>query len=365
MDAIRQIRFAVGRFEGFSIRQMTVPISRSGRFLVAVHAMAVILMSVVLPLPGTECHGQTPRQDTVTPPAAPANAERIEGRYAMQVLQYLCELGPRISGSPAMATQQQFLKAHFEGLGATVTWQEFEVSHPVNHTPVPIRNLLVQFHPDRKTRILICCHYDTRPFPDKDTKNPTGVFLGANDGASGVGLLCELGLLMPALESEYGVDFVFFDAEEFIFQQGRDQYFLGSRHFASQYIANPPEWRYACGVLVDMIGDAELNIYLEKTSVRYARNVAHQIWDIARQLGIREFLHQTRHEVRDDHLPLNEVARIPTVNIIDFDYPSPADRVKNRYWHTQDDTPDKCSAESLGKVGSVILSWLQQVRMPK
>ncbi len=283
----------------------------------------------------------------------------------MQVLEYLCELGPRICGSPAMDAQQEFLKTRFESLGATVGWQEFERSHPVNHTPVKMRNLLVQFHPDRKTRILICCHYDTRPFPDKDLQNPTGVFLGANDGASGVGLLCELGQFMPALESEYGVDFVFFDAEEFIFQQGRDEYFLGSKHFAQKYVNSPPEWRYAAGVLVDMIGDRDLNIYLEKTSVRYARNSAHQIWDVARSLGIREFIHQTRHEVRDDHLPLNEVARIPTVNIIDFDYPSPADRVKNRYWHTRDDTPDKCSAESLGKVGNVILAWLQQVRKPK
>ncbi len=291
--------------------------------------------------------------------------ERLDGIMAYEVLKQVCRMGARISGTSAMASQQEMLVQHFSNLGAKASWQPFTVTHPVNRNPVEMRNLLIQFHPERTTRILIACHYDTRPFPDRDPENPSGEFLGANDGASGVGLLCELGQYMPALQSEFGVDFVFFDGEEFVFQQGRDPYLLGSTYFSRQYASNPPVWRYSAAVLVDMIGDSDLNLYYEKNSWRYAREITRQIWDIARRDGVPEFIPRTRHEVKDDHLPLNTIAMIPTCDIIDFDYPSPSSKPKNKYWHTQADTPDKCSAESLAKVGNVLLTWLREVRMQR
>ena len=116
---------------------------------------------------------------------------------------------------------------------------------------------------------------------------------------------------------------------------------------------------------IDMIGDRDLNLYYEKNSWRDARNITRQIWRIAQREGVKEFIPRTRHEVRDDHLPLNQIARIPTCDIIDFDYPSPSSKPKNKYWHTQEDTPDKCSAESLAKVGNVLLTWLREVRTEK
>lgn len=333
--------------------------------------MTVCLLVFAIPSNGL-C--QTELSERVLPPGTTKNQlplgvpiaqENLDGQFAFQVLEKMCEIGPRVSGTAAMTTQQEFLAKHFESLGATIGWQPFQGMHPVNQTPVEFRNLLVQFHPDRQARILLACHYDTRPFPDLDRTNPTGTFLGANDGASGVGLLCELGKFMPELQSDYGVDFVFFDAEEFVFQNGRDPYFLGSTHFANQYIATPPPWRYVAGVLVDMVGDKDLNIYLEINSWKDAREIARQIWDVAQRMDVKEFIPRTRHEVRDDHLPLINIAKIPTCNVIDFDYPSPSDTRKNRYWHTTEDTPDKCSAESLAKVGNVLLAWLREVRMKK
>jgi hypothetical protein len=93
--------------------------------------------------------------------------------------------------------------------------------------------------------------------------------------------------------------------------------------------------------------------------------VTRQIWDVAAREGVAEFVSTTRHEVRDDHLPLNTIAKIPTCNIIDFDFPLPDSTPRNKYWHTQEDTPDKCSAESLAKVGNVILAWLRQARLQR
>ena len=289
---------------------------------------------------------------------AQTNEEKnpINGDAAFSILKQICNLGPRISGSEAMQHQQRMLTEYFEKFDAKVELQTFKMKHPATYKDVQIGNLIVQFYPDRKKRIMICTHYDTRPFPDRDPKNPRGLFLGANDGASGVGLLCELARHVINLEGELGLDFVFFDAEEFIYDKNRDSLFVGSTHFAEQYRTNPPDHRYEAAVLIDMIGDKSLELYNEKNSRRLAPKVTREIWQIAADLNISEFKAQARHEVRDDHLPLNNIAKIPTCDIIDFDYPT----IKNRniYWHTTEDTVDKCSGESLAKVGWVLQRWI-------
>ncbi len=285
--------------------------------------------------------------------------DKLDGKMSMRFLKQMCELGPRISGSAAMEQQQQLLQNHFEKLGGRVERQSWMVKHPVNRTDVELTNMIVYWHPQRRERVLICCHYDTRPFPDKDPINRHGLFLGANDGASCVGLLCELGQYMPQLNGNLGVDFVFFDAEEFVYDSVRDPLFLGSTHFARDYAKNPPPYSYSRGVLIDMIGDKDLNIYFEKNSLKRANKITKQIWKVAEREGVKEFIPRPRHTIRDDHLPLNDIARIPTTDIIDFDYPNPSSQVS--YWHTQQDTPDKCSAESMAKVGNVLLSWLKEI----
>jgi Zn-dependent M28 family amino/carboxypeptidase len=185
------------------------------------------------------------------------------------------------------------------------------------------------------------------------------VFVGANDGASGVAVLMELAHWMPKLESRYGVDFVLFDAEEFVFRGTfgeRGEYFVGSEYFATQYVRDRGrDYRYRWAVLLDMVGDADLQLYHELHSIRWrdTRPLVKDLWGTARALGVREFVSRIRHEVRDDHLKLHDVAGIPACDIIDFDYP---------HWHTEADTPDKCSGESLAKVAWVVHAWLQRVR---
>lgn len=290
----------------------------------------------------------------------PTLPTKPDGALAYLVLEHLCnDIGPRVSGSSGMLQQQALLKQHFERHGATVYLQPFQVRHPVNQTPVELNNLIARFHPERPLRILICCHYDTRPFPDRDKLNPTGIFLGANDGASGVGLLCELARYLPQIDSEYGVDLVCFDGEEFVYQSRRDPLFLGSTYFARQYAANQIPVRYSAGVLVDMVGDKDLRLFQEKNSWNQARNITQQIWSVAGDLGVDEFVPRRKYQIRDDHLPLNEIAGIPTCDIIDFDYPQGR---ANIYWHTEQDTPDKCSADSLGKVCHVLVEWLKIIR---
>ncbi len=223
--------------------------------------------------------------------AAPASKLRLEdipfdGQRAYDDLKKLCELGPRQAARSPWKRQQELLTKHFERLGAKVVRQEFRVRHPLDGSAVPMVNLIVQWHPERKERILLAAHYDTRPYPDQDPARPKGVFVGASDGASGVALLMELGTKMRDLAGKYGVDFVLFDGEELVFAE-RGEYFLGSKHFAEQYVTNPPGYRYRTGVVLDMVGDADLQLYQEVNSMQWreTRSIVEAIWSTARRLG--------------------------------------------------------------------------------
>lgn len=276
----------------------------------------------------------------------------FDGQRAFGYLSDLCALGPRPSGSPAMTAQQDVLAEHFRKLGGKVSLQKFRVRHPQTGAPVPMANLIVEWHPERRQRILLCAHYDTRPFPDRDPRNPRGTFIGANDGASGTALLMELAHQMPDLPGRLGVDFVLFDGEEFVFAES-DPYFIGSEYFASAYVNERPRHRYRFAVLMDLVGDADLQIYPDRHSMSWndTRPLVRQIWNTARRLGVSEFSLDRQYDILDDHINLHDIAGIPSCDIIDFNYP---------YWHTEDDVPERCSALSLAKVGWVVQEWLKQ-----
>ena len=286
---------------------------------------------------------------------------QFDAESAFAHLEAICDIGPRVSGSRGMKKQQVYIQKHFRKIGGRVLTQAFKVRSPYNGNWVQLHNIIVQWHPERKKRLLICCHHDTRPFADSDPRNPRAKFLGANDGGSGVALLCELGNHMQSMEGDFGVDFIFFDGEEFVIQRQRDPMFLGSTHFSNEYATGKVGWKYEYGILVDMVADKDLQLYMEGNSLGYADGLTRSVWTVAKDLGVTEFHPEQRHKIRDDHLPLNSIARIPTCDIIDFDYPNPSKG--NIYWHTQKDTIENCSAESIGKVGSVVLEWIRQVQI--
>ena len=277
----------------------------------------------------------------------------FNGERAYQYLGQICAIGPRPTGSSGMAAQQKLLTDHFRKLGGQVELQKFRFRHPQDGSPWPGANLIVRWHPESKERILLCTHYDSLPFPLLDRRNPKGTFIGANDGGSGVAVLMELAHEMLRLRCSYGVDFVLFDAEEFIFSRNHP-FFVGSEFFAREYVKTKDDrpYKYRWAVLLDMIGDADLQIYQEKNSMgwRDTRPLVEDIWATARRLGVQEFIPRKKYAVSDDHLPLHNIARIPACNIIDFDYPP---------WHTQGDTIERCSALSLAKVGWVIREWME------
>jgi hypothetical protein len=276
----------------------------------------------------------------------------LDGGRAYRYLVEVCEFGPRPSGSEALGRLRQRVVDHYQQHGAEVALQAFPARHPLDGGRVEMVNIIARWKPDARRRIVLGAHYDTRPRPDRDpdpAERTGGTFVGANDGASGVALFMELAHHLGDWPTQSGIDLVLFDGEELVFDEV-GEYFLGSTHFARQYRAERPPYRYTLGVVVDMIADADLQIYQEGHSVRLAPQLVRELWSTAGRLGVREFQPRVRHTVRDDHLPLNLIADIPTVNLIDFDYPP---------WHTTADTPERCSADSLTKVGWVLLEWLR------
>ncbi|MDG1872296.1 MAG: M28 family peptidase, partial [Mariniblastus sp.] len=181
---------------------------------------------------------------------SPNLPSEFDQNLAFKHLQAICKIGPRVSASRGMKKQQKYIKTYFNSLGGKLLTQPFKVRSPYTGKFVQLDNLIVQFHPQRKKRLLLCCHHDTRPFPDADPINPKGSFIGANDGASGVALLMEMGRHLKEMEGDFGIDLIFFDGEEFVIQRQRDPMFLGSTHFSNEYAAGKVGWKYEYGILV-------------------------------------------------------------------------------------------------------------------
>jgi glutaminyl-peptide cyclotransferase len=302
----------------------------------------------------------------------------FDAARAMTYLKDLCKIGPRISGTEGMKKQQEFLKKHFEGLGGKVEMQTFTAKQKSQPRPVDMANMIVSWHPERERRVILCSHYDTRPIADQepDRRKWQEPFLSANDGGSGVALLMEFAHQMKDLKTEVGVDFVFFDGEEYIFdpEPEHDKYFFGSEHFARTYAKGKGQGSGARGqesgtkgqgtknrearvhylgaVLLDMIGGKNPRFPIEQNSWFHAAALVEQLWRIAAAQGCDAFKVQEGPRVNDDHIALNE-ARIPTVDIIDFDYP---------HWHRLSDLPENCSGDSMYQVSRVLTAWLKQIR---
>jgi peptidase M28-like protein len=288
----------------------------------------------------------------------------FDSARAMGYLKDICKIGPRISGTDGMKKQQELLKKHFEGLGGKVEMQTFNAKQKSQRQPIEMANMIVSWHPERERRVILCSHYDTRPIADQepDRRKWHEPFLSANDGGSGVALLMELAHQMKEFKTQVGVDFVFFDGEEYIFdpEPEHDKYFFGSEHFARDYARsrdgkgrgqgkNP---RYLGAILLDMIGGKNPRFPIEQNSWFHAAGLVEQLWRIAAAQGCDAFKVQEGPRVNDDHIALNE-ARIPCIDIIDFDYP---------HWHRLSDLPENCSGDSMNQVARVLTAWLKQVK---
>ena len=264
----------------------------------------------------------------------PASAS-FDGQRAYADVQTQVAFGPRSPGTDGHAQIVAWMRAELESAGWQVEVQESEaLGHPVQN--------IVAKRGDASPQIILGAHYDSRMYADNDPDpvNHTQPVPAANDGASGVAVLLELARTLP--KDSVPTWLVFFDAEDNGRIEGWD-WILGSREFVKNNVLQP-----RAVVVIDMIGDADLNIYKERNS---NTGLTDEIWGVANSLGYeKQFIAEYKYSMEDDHTPFLE-AGIPAVDIIDFDYP---------YWHTVGDTTDKVSAESLEVVGKTLWTWITQ-----
>lgn len=265
------------------------------------------------------------------------SAMRFSGTRALEDLKFQLSLGPRIPKSSGHSQFLEWLQGSLENEDWTT---EIQAGDSMGH---PIKNVIAK-RGRGDTWIIFGAHYDTRMYADKDpdlSKRISPV-PGANDGASGVSILLELARVIP---DGYPIEIwlVFFDAEDNGNIEGWD-WILGSRYFVEHLNEKPDAM-----ILLDMVGDSDLNIYMEKNS---NPELMAAIWGQAASIGYgRYFIPTYRYSILDDHIPFIQ-AGIPSVDIIDFDYP---------YHHTVEDTLDKVSSQSLQIVGETLLEWLDSL----
>lgn len=260
---------------------------------------------------------------------------------AWEHLRRLVGFGPRPAGSAALAASRRYIVGQLEAAGIAVREEAFDADTPIG--PLRMANVIGTIPGDRPDTIALASHYDTKRFGEFR-------FVGANDGGSSTAVLLELGRLLKARRNPMTIELLFFDGEEAVrpFWEGDDNTY-GSRHHVAARRRAGTLGRLKALILLDMVGDRQLNFRRESGSTRWLTDA---LWDAARRLKYgAHFLPEEFAVGGDDHVPFLE-AGIPAVDLIDFDYPA---------WHTPADTLDAVSARSLQITGEVVLEALPAI----
>jgi len=277
---------------------------------------------------------------------------RFSGVKAFQYLEKQCEFGPRNPGSTGHKEFANYLENFLKERFDNILIQDFEYIEPVTESLRKGKNFIVQFNQDAKYRLLIGAHWDTRAISDQDKniEHKTLPVLGANDGGSGTAILMTLYDMFTADEPPIGIDLVFFDAEDVGRSFEGNTFAVGSEFFSKNLPIKKPDF----AIIVDMVGDKQLNLPIERFSYNIAPKKVKEIWDMAEDLSLNAFEKRIVEEIYDDHVPLWENAQIPAIDIIDFKYPN----LFYNHWHTQQDIPENCSPKSLEQVGTLLLNYI-------
>jgi len=270
--------------------------------------------------------------------------------------------GPRNPGSPGHQQTLNYLNNELKRYADIVYLQEF--SYPGYNEQLKLTNIVAQFNPNSTNRIFICAHWDTRPRAeqDKNESNRELPILGANDGGSGVGVILELARLLKNNPVNYGVDLILFDGEDYGKEGDMNNYLLGAKYFSAN---KPADYQPHFGILLDLVGDKEAEFRMEGASLKYAGDVVEMIWNVASSLNATAFRKIESSDIYDDHIALN-MAGLKTINIVDSDLIG-ADSANERrnYWHTQNDTMENISKETLEQVGEVLTHLIYSLQFNK
>ncbi len=306
---------------------------------------------------------QTAEQVVKETPTVEVQVPHFNPDSAYAYIQKQVDFGPRVPNSKAHRACGDYLIREMNRFGASMHVQETDLLG-WDGTVLKARNIIASYFPEKTTRILLLAHWDSRPWSDHDPApaNHLKPVLGANDGASGVGVLMEVARQLSLQQPTVGIDVFFVDMEDY----GEPQWYQGEKKenswcLGSQYWAsNPhvPNYRARFGILLDMVGAPGATFPKEGYSQRYAPHVVEKVWNEAKSLDFEAyFISKQGGFITDDHVPVNEIIGIPTINIIHL-----TDEGFGHFWHTQDDTMEHIDKGTLKAVGQTVLQVIYKER---
>src|SRR6478609_8220207 len=306
------------------------------------------------------CGEKSKKSEEKNSPERVVNVPLFNGDSAYFFVEKQLKFGPRVPNTKAHQAAGDYFVARLKKYGAAVTEQKFDaLSFDGQH--LALTNIIASFNPNQKKRILLAAHWDTRPFADQDEVKPDGVFEGADDGASGVGVLLEVARLLSKQSATVGIDIILFDGEDWgeknsmhnqvPLPEGLQSWWcLGSQYWSK----NKHQKSYSAyyGILLDMVGSKRAHFFREGLSLEFAPSVVEKVWNTAARLGYSDyFVKQNAGEITDDHQFVNRIGKIPMIDIVHY---HPVHGYFGDYHHTQKDNLDLISKETLQAVGTTL-----------
>jgi glutaminyl-peptide cyclotransferase len=303
------------------------------------HARTLFALLPLLLLTGCRGHSQAVIPAQAESSSVPAVHSSFNGDEAYQMLVAQCDLGPRPPNTSAHDKCEALILKDLTPYVDKVITTPFTFRDNARNVTLHLTNIMGIINPTATKKIMLFTHWDTRPTADNDLEHKTWPIIGADDGASGTAVQLELAKLLHQKRPDVCVELLFVDGEDW--GPGDDKMYLGAIHFAN----DPGPYRPDFAILLDMIGAKNLVIHREITSQGLHPELNDMVWNAADALGYAvNFPNDEKWQISDDHDSFNAVG-IPAIDLIDFDYP---------YWHTMQDTADKCSPESLKIIGDVM-----------
>lgn len=321
-------------------------------FLIALMLLSVIVMILPKLMP------DNPTPNKTVPPIAKVPVPTFSGDSAFQFVKKQVDFGPRVPGTPAHKACAAWLVQEFKKYGMTVVEQPFKAK--AYFATLDAVNIIAQYKPELPNRILLCSHWDSRHIADKDKNDSNKPILGADDGASGVGVMLELARMLQQNPVDYGVDFICFDAEDLgderkpsdnspVLSDTDLTWCLGSQYWGQN--THKPGYKAKFGILFDMVGASGAKFPREAISMANAPDIVNRVWGTAAELGYGDLFTTTlAGGITDDHVFVMRGTKIPTIDIIGMPKDPP---MFGDHHHTHFDNMSIIDIDVLGKVGQV------------
>lgn len=291
-----------------------------------------------------------------------AEAPNFNADSAFKYVELQVNFGPRVPNTIGHQNTKEWLVAFLKNKADNVIEQNADLT-AFDGNVLKSTNIIAEFNPEATKRIMLSAHWDTRPFADQGDEKQDEPISGANDGASGVAVLLEIARQLKTNPIDIGVDIVLFDSEDYgqpansKYEYMPDSYCLGSQYWAKNL--HKANYKADFGILLDMVGAPNAIFTHEGTSVNFANEYIHKVWEIGHQLGYSNyFSYLQTPPITDDHLYINQIAKIPTIDIIQYDKTTPSGF--GWYWHTHNDNIEAIDKKTLKAVGQTVLQTLYQ-----